>query len=131
MLVTGSSSILEGHVAYSDYTIRLLDSTQLDKYSRINGFNMGLDITNFIGSNRMKYGIAIEGYSADYQFYNTYGIHSSQTEYTNNISAYGTYKIASGKWLVDPGLRYIFYSSLSAGSLEPRIAAKYNASDRF
>ena len=131
MLVTGSSSILEGHVAYSDYTIRLLDSTQLDKYSRINGFNMGLDITNFIGSNRMKYGIAIEGYSTDYQFYNTYGIHSSQTEYTNNISAYGTYKIASGKWLVDPGLRYIFYSSLSAGSLEPRIAAKYNASDRF
>ncbi|MBO4600166.1 MAG: hypothetical protein J5641_05455, partial [Bacteroidales bacterium] len=63
--------------------------------------------------------------------YNYYGIHSKQQEYTNNLSAYGTYKIASGKWLIDPGLRYIFYSSLSAGSLEPRIAAKFNATDHF
>lgn len=131
MLVTGSSSILEGHVAYSDYTITLNDSSKMEKYSRINGFNMGLDITNFIGSNRLKYGLSIDGYATDYSFYNYYGIHSDQREYTNNLSAYATYKIAKGKWLVDPGLRYTFYSSLSAGSLEPRIAAKYNATDNF
>lgn len=131
MLVTGSSSILEGHVAYSDYTVNLNDSSKLEKYSRINGFNMGLDITNFIGANRLKYGLSIEGYATDYNFYNYYGIHSSQAEYTNNISAYATYKIATGKWLIDPGLRYIYYSSLNAGSMEPRIAAKYNATDHF
>ena len=131
MLVTGSSSILEGHVAYSDYTINLNDSSKMEKYSRINGFNMGLDITNFIGSNRLKYGLSIEGYATDYNFYNFYGIHSEQNEHTNNLSAYGTYKIAANKWLIDPGLRYIFYSSLNAGSFEPRIAAKYNATDNF
>ena len=131
MLVTGSSSILEGHVAYSDYTITLNDSSKMEKYSRINGFNMGLDITNFVGSNRLKYGISIEAYHTDYQFYNFYGIHSEQDEHTNNISAYGTYKITANKWLIDPGLRYIYYSSLNAGSLEPRIAAKYNATEHF
>ena len=131
MLVTGSSSILEGHIAYSDYTINLYDSSKTEKYSRINGFNMGLDITNFIGVNRLKYGLSIEGYATDYNFYNFYGIHSEQNEHTNNISAYATYKVAADKWLIDPGLRYIFYSSLNAGSFEPRIAAKYNATDNF
>ena len=131
MLVTGSSSILEGHVAYSDYTVTLSDSSRQDKHSRINGFNMGLDITNFIGTNRLKYGLSIEYYHTDYNFYNFHGLHAKQEEFTNNISAYGTYKITAGKWLIDPGLRYIFYSSLNAGSLEPRIAAKYNATNNF
>ncbi len=131
MLVTGSSSILEGHVAYSDYKINLNDPSGLEKFSRINGFNMGLDITNFVGTNRLKYGLAIEGYSTDYKFTNLYGVGQSQAENTNNISAYLTYKIAQGKWLIDPGLRYIYYSSLSVGSLEPRISAKYNAADKF
>lgn len=131
MLVTGSSSILDGHVAYSDYKISVADGSEHDRYSRINGFNMGLDITNFIGSNRLKYGLAMEGYSTDYMFTNNYGVDQSQMENTNNISGYVTYKIAKGKWLMDPGLHYIFYSSLSTSSLEPRLSAKYNATDKF
>ena len=131
MLVTGSSSILEGHVAYSDYAISLNDSSKQEKFSRINGFNMGLDITNFVGANRLKYGLAIEGYATDYTFYNFYGINTKQEEHTNNISAYATYKIATGKWLIDPGLHYVYYASLSTNSLEPRIAAKFNATDHF
>ncbi len=131
MLVTGSSSILEGHVAYSDYGITLTDSTADNKYSSISGVNMGLDITNFIGSNRLRYGFSMELYSTDYQFTNNYGVSSRQNENTNNLSAYMTYKITAGKWLIDPGLRYIYYSSLSTSSLEPRLSAKYNATDKF
>lgn len=131
MLVTGSSSILEGHVAYSDYDITLSDSTADDKYSSISGVNMGLDITNFIGSNRLRYGLSMELYSTDYQFTNNYGVSARQNENTNNLSAYMTYKITAGKWLIDPGLRYIYYASLSTSSLEPRLSAKYNATDKF
>lgn len=131
MLVTGSSSILEGNVAYSDYFIQMDDATSYDKYSRINGFNVGLNITNFIGSNRLKYGLSMEGYSTDYQYYNSYGIGTRQKENTNNISAYGTYKLQLGKWLLDPGLRYVYYTSLSTGSLEPRLAAKWNAAEHL
>ncbi|MCQ2273232.1 MAG: TonB-dependent receptor [Bacteroidales bacterium] len=131
MLVTGTSSILEGHIAYSDYRIDMQDQSIDEKYSRINGFNMGLDITNFVGSNKLRYGLAMEAYSTDYMFTNNYGVDQSQIENTNNISAYITYKITQGKWLIDPGLRYIFYASLNSGSLEPRISAKYNATDKF
>ena len=131
MLVAGSNSILEGHVAYSDYNITMNDSTNLDKYSRIAGFNMGLDITNFIGSNRLKYGLAMEGYTTDYQFYNAYGIKTVQDKYSNDLSAYVTYKVVAGKWLLDPGVHYIYYAALRTGSLEPRIAAKYNMTDHF
>ena len=130
-LLTGSSSILNGHIAYSDYKINMDDASGLEKYSGISGFNMGLDITNYIGSNRLQYGLAMEGYSTDYLFYNAYGIRSAQNENTNNISAYATYKVSTGKWLIDPGLRYIYYASLSSGSLEPRLAAKFNATDKF
>ena len=98
MLVTGSSSILEGHVAYSNYNITQTDSSKHEKYSSISGYNMGLDITNFIGTNRMRYGISFEGYTTDYKYYNPYGIDAKQYENTINISAYATYKLTSGKW---------------------------------
>lgn len=132
VLVTGSSALIEGTVAYSDYNINLSDASGLDKFSSINGFNIALNVTNFYGSNRLKYGLSMEGYSTEYQYYNEYNI---KTEYpkenTNNISAYITYKIKAGKWLIDPGLRYVYYNSLSEGSLEPRVAAKYNMTDKL
>ena len=113
MLVTGSSSILEGNIAYSDYTINLEDASKLDKYSSISGFNVGLAITNFIGTNRLRYGLSMEGYSTDYQYYNALGIATRQKENTNNISAYATYKMNLGNWLIDPGLRDQYYISLA------------------
>lgn len=131
MLVTGSSSILEGNVAYSDYTINLADESGLDKYSSINGFNVGLAITNFLGSNRLRYGLTMEGYSTDYQFYNALGIKTTQKENTNNIAVYANYKTSLGPLLIDPGLRYQYYISLASGSLEPRLALKYNATDNL
>ena len=131
MLVTGSSSILEGHVAYSDYYINYKDPADHNSHSGIKGFNMGLDITNFIGTNRLRYGLAFEGYTTDFLYFNPYGLDNDQNENTNSLSGYITYKCAYGKWLIDPGLRYIYYNSFSRGSLEPRLSAKYNLNDRF
>ena len=131
MVVTGSSSILEGHVAYSDYMIHFQDPSGHDNHSGINNYNMGLDVTNFIGTNRLRYGLALEGYATDYLFYNPYKINITQTENTFSFSAYITYKIATGNWLIDPGLRYIYYNAFNAGSIEPRLSAKYNVTDHF
>ncbi|MBQ8704463.1 MAG: carboxypeptidase-like regulatory domain-containing protein [Bacteroidales bacterium] len=131
MLVTGSSAILEGTMAYSKYNITLDDGSNLDKYSSISGFNTTLQITNFIGSNRLRFGLSIEGYNTDYQFWNSYGKKIEQKTPSTNLSLYGTYKLTSGKWLVDPGVRFIYYATLSSPQLEPRIAAKYNATDKL
>lgn len=131
MLVTGSSSILEGTVAYSNYNITLDDGTTNSKYSSIGGFNVTMQVTNFIGKNRLRYGITFEGYTTDYQYVNQYAKLISQSEPTTNLSVYGTYKLNSGRWLIDPGLRFIYYATLNSPNLEPRIAAKYNATDKL
>ncbi|MBR1793210.1 MAG: TonB-dependent receptor [Bacteroidales bacterium] len=130
-LVTGSSAVLDGVLAYSDYQINLVDASDFEKHSAVNGFNMGFNITNFFGSNSLKCGVNMEGYTTDYLFYNAYGYKSDQQEHTNAISLYGTYKYLSGSWILEPGLRYIYYNALSEGSFEPRLAVKYAASDRL
>lgn len=132
MLVSGSSSILEGHVAYSNYHITQKDSANLNNYSGIYNYNMGLDVTNFIGNNRLRYGISFEGCKTDYEYTNPYNIPNTNTPInSSSLSAYATYKMSTGKWLINPGLRFILYNSISTTCIEPRISAKYNATDRF
>ncbi len=130
-LVTGSSANLDGSIAYSNYTITLDDGTGADKYSRIGGFNATMQITNFLGPNRMKYGISMEGYSTDYHFVNQYGKVTEQKVPTTNISAYATYKWTNGKLLLDPGVRLAYYATLRTPSFEPRLAMKYNATENI
>ncbi len=130
-IITGSSSVLEGALAYSDYKIKLNDASGLDKYSNINGFNMSLNITNFFRDNRLVYGISMEGYTTDYLYYNAYNISTEQKEHTNDIAFFGTYTWKNAHWIVEPGLRYVYYNALSEGSLEPRLSAKYLINDKL
>ncbi len=74
----------------------------------------------------MKYGFSIEGYTTDYQYINEYKKRISQHEPSTNISLFATYKWHAGKWLIDPGIRLMYYATLAEPSLEPRLAAKYN-----
>lgn len=129
-LMTGSSSLVDGAIAYSSYEVSLNDGTNKDKYSSIAGFNIDLGITNFMGVNKLRYGLSLEGYATDYQYTNTYGVDRSQDENTTSMAAYVTYNMHTGKWLLDPGLRFVFYSSMSETRIEPRLAAKYNISDK-
>ena len=131
MLVTGSSAILEGSVAYSKYNITLDDGSNDTKYSEIGGFNATMQITNFIGQNKVKYGLSIEGYNTDYQFVNSYHKRISQHEPSTNLSLFATYKWNAGKWLVDPGVRVVSYATLGSVNIEPRLAVKYNALDNL
>jgi hypothetical protein len=130
-LMTGSSSVVDGTVAYSSYNISLDDGSGTPKYSGIGGFNMSLGISNFFGINRLKYGISIEGYSTDYRYTNAYGVNRAQDENTSSFSAYATYNAHLGKWLLDPGVRFVYYASMAEPSFEPRFAAKYNVSDKI
>lgn len=127
MLVTGASAILDGSVAYSKYSITLDDGSRDKKFSEIDGFNATMQFTHFFGNDKMKYGISIEGYSTNYRFVNQYRHTIEQKVPSTNLSVYGTYKWGRGKWLLDPGARLVYYATLNSPSLEPRLAAKYNA----
>ena len=130
-LVTGSSAILDGAVAYSNYYITLDDGTADKKYSEIGGFNMNLQITNFIGGNKLKYGLSMESYHTNYRFVNQYGYSTEQEKPSANLSIFATYKLNTGGLLFDPGFRLVYYATLGHVSPEPRLAAKYNISDNL
>lgn len=130
-LMTGSSSLVDGTVAYSNYNISLDDGSNSPKYSSVGGFNMSLGISNFFGVNKLKYGIGIEGFSTGYRYTNAYGVNRSQDENSSTFSAYATYNAHFGKLLLDPGIRFVYYGSMGQPSFEPRLAAKYNASEKL
>lgn len=131
VLVTGTSSNVDGAVAYSHYSISLEDASGKPKSSSVGGFNMNLGVTNFYHSGKLKYGINMEGYSTQYQFTNQYNVPRNHDENTTQLSAYATFHWEKGKTLLDPGLRIVYYASLNEPSIEPRLAMKYNVSKKL
>lgn len=133
LVIPGKAPVMiEGTVAYSNYTSRMVEADNPDRYSNINGFNMGFDFSQFMGKNTLKYGIEMLGYTTDYQTYSVYGHNRIGAKLNSTeIGAYAKYKAVLGKFLLEPSFRLQFYASLSELSPEPRIALKYNATDRL
>ena len=133
LVIPGKAPVMiEGTIAYSSYTSRMVETDSPDRYSNINGFNMGFDFSQFMGKNTLKYGIEMLGYTTDYQTYSVYGHNKIGTKLNSTeIGAYAKYKAVLGKFLLEPSFRLQFYASLSELSPEPRIALKYNATDRL
>jgi len=140
ILVPGNSPILmEGNFAYSKYGISLEETQAEDqedpqpRSSEITGFNFGLDFKYFMRENELKYGIDISGYRTDFSFFNSVGRRIEQTENTTELAGFLTYKIsaANGLLVIEPGLHLHYYASNSTFSPEPRLGAKWNATEKL
>ena len=133
LVIPGKAPVMiEGNIAYSSYTSRMIEADSPDRYSNINGFNMGFDFSQFMGKNTLKYGIEMLGYTTDYQTYSVYGHNKIGAKLNSTeIGAYAKFKAVLGKFLLEPSFRLQFYASLSEISPEPRLALKYNATDRL
>ncbi|MCR5646558.1 MAG: TonB-dependent receptor [Bacteroidales bacterium] len=133
LVIPGKAPVMiEGNIAYSSYLSNMHEDNNPDRYSKIEGFNMGFDFSYFLGKNTLKYGVEVLGFSTDYVTYSTYGNYRIKaTNYSTEIGAYGKYKATVGKFLLEPSLRLQYYADFTELSLEPRIALKYNVSDRF
>ena len=133
LVIPGKTPVMiEGNVAYSSYLSTMKETNNPDRYSRVEGFNMGFDFSYFLGKNTLKYGIELLGFSTDYVTYSTYGNYQIQAKnYATEIGAYAKYKASLGKLLFEPSLRVQYYASFTEPSIEPRIALKYNVSDNF
>lgn len=145
LLVPESSPmVIEANLAFSNYEINLDDGSDNVRSSSVNGFNMGLAFNYFTGENNLSYGVEMKGFNTNYEFTNALNREISQAESTTEIAAFMVYKMQFGKlkkgddvdnnisrWIFTPGLRMQYYASLSNTSWEPRIAAKFNATERF
>ncbi len=132
LVIPGKSDfIMEGHVAYSDYTISLEEETNPERTSKITGFDVGLDFTYFLGKDELKFGLEQVGSNTDYYFINSAGMEIEQAENTTEIGVFAKYKLTAGKFLIEPSFRLQWYASLSEVSPEPRLAVKYNLTNHF
>ena len=132
VVIPGKSPVLiDGIIAYSQYTSEINSSTLSQRSSFIGGFNAGFNFTYFLGKDELKFGFELEGYRTEYKFKNFLDTEIEQIENTTQLGLFAKYKAVFGKFIVEPGLRIQVYASLSEVSPEPRLAIKYNATDRF
>ncbi len=135
LIIPGKAPVMvEGNIAYSNYKSFMEEANNKPRNSSINGFNMGFDFSYFLGKNTLKYGIEVLGHTTEYTTYSTYGnlkIHDKDN--STEIGAYVKYKATLGKLLLEPSFRLQWYASVNKGGMspEPRLAIKYNATDRL
>jgi hypothetical protein len=123
--------LLEGFVDYSSYTVTLDEINRSPRSSSISGFNAGLNFTYFFGKSAIKYGFEMNGFKTSLDFYNSVNRKIDYSQNTTELNGFVKYKWLFGKFIIEPGLRLQYYASLSELSIEPRLAIKYNITDRF
>ena len=129
MVPIASDLLLEGNFSFSNYAVAQQEVNR-DRASEVGGFEVGLDFTKFKGDNSIKYGMDIIGMRTDFRYENTVGRVIEDVKNSTEFAGYFDYKLVAGKWVAEPSIRGIFYSSLSEFSIEPRLGLKYNVSDR-
>ena len=139
VVVPASSPVLiMGRFNLSDYKISLAEVDPVNpteslapRTSRINGFNIGFDFKYFLRENEIKYGFDINGFTTDFNFFNSVGREIEQNNNTTELAGYINAKIIKGLLVINPSLRGQYYASLREFSPEPRIGLKYNVTERF
>ncbi len=126
-----SSLIMGGNVAFSDYNISLQEEDDSPRRSRISSYSAQLKFSYFGYNNEVNYGFAFTGLSTDFQFRNFLGVTIQQLDFTTELAGFINYRQKLGKLIVEPGLRIQMYASQQKTQLEPRFAAKLNASDHL
>lgn len=126
-----TSMIINGAVNYSKYTLELVESNKAPRNTNISSFGILLDFTFYTNKSELKYGAEISGFSTDVSFYNPIGYTFKQNENTTELAGFVKYRRTMGRLVIEPSLRIHNYLALGETRIEPRFAAKINASDKF
>jgi hypothetical protein len=127
---TGSSTLINGKFAYSEYKINYNAINQVPRSSGIKGFEAGIDFTNFFpGYTQFKYGVEVSGLQTTLD-YRTALNHPITLDRNNTLAALflSVRKNWSEKLIIEPSIRFQYYAALNKFSPEPRLGIKYNVS---
>jgi hypothetical protein len=131
LVPSGSNALITANVAYSNYYIEMKSSASTPRSSGINGFNMGLTFTYFLGDDKLDYGFEVLGFRTDFNYFTIGGQQITQEENTSEFGGFIVYKKNFGKLIIEPGFRLQYYASLSEPSFEPRIGLKYSITNKL
>jgi hypothetical protein len=123
----GSSTLININAGFSNYEIKMVEANGRPRSSGINSFNALFGFTNFFGKDDLKYGFEVVGFNTLYNYLNSTGRNIDQENSNTEASGYIKFKKVIGSRIVlEPGIRAVYYASLSESSIEPRIGVKYN-----
>ncbi len=132
IIPVGSTMLIEGNLAYSNYVTNQLNNDVSPRTSSISGFNTGLDFTYFLkGENQIKYGVEVLGFGNSLSYLNPSNIKISHQDNTTEFAGYIKYKKVGSRFLFEPSLRYHSYTSLGESSFEPRLGLKFNLNENL
>lgn len=133
LLVPSSSPMLiKGHVNGSTYETTFSENAVEPRFSKIGGFDLGFDFSYYLkNESEMNYGLNFNGFNTQFVTYNEAKRKIEATNFTTEIGAYFSYKLLRNRWVIQPSMRVQVYASLGTISPEPRIGAKYNATEKL
>jgi hypothetical protein len=127
----GSTVLINGNFAFSKYKCILKEDNNPDRATEISSFNFGLDYKFNIDKDVLNYGLEVVGFGTQYNTFNPLGVKVDLAQNMTELNGYFTYKINRKNWIVEPGLRLQYYSSIAVVSPEPRFGLKYKATERL
>ncbi|HMQ49710.1 MAG TPA: carboxypeptidase-like regulatory domain-containing protein [Saprospiraceae bacterium] len=131
LIPPNSNVIIDGTVAFSDYTIQLEESDGSPRQSGINTYSALLNFSYFGNRSQINYGFEFTGFNTDFRFRNLVGLSFEQKDFTTELAGFFKYKYKVGNLIVEPSIRAHYYASQTEMSLEPRFGMKYNLSDKL
>ncbi|MFT5667633.1 MAG: hypothetical protein ACI9DK_001832 [Vicingaceae bacterium] len=135
LIPSAATTLIDGTIAFSNYTIKSDESIEgadiSERQSSIDGFNAGMNFTNFEGENQTKFGFEMLGFRTDFSFVNNVNEKIQREENTTEIAAYGQWRYNVGRFVLEPSFRMQYYASLTTLSPEPRLGFKFNATKRL
>lgn len=132
---SGSSSLIDGKFAYSNYDIGLNQLNSLTdttpRTSMISGFEAAINFTYFLPNySQLKYGIEVSGFHTGLSYHIAPGVTTSEERQSTIAGLYFLYRQNfSSKLIFEPSIRFQYYSEISKVSPEPRLGLKYNISN--
>ncbi|GCD77853.1 TonB-dependent receptor [Thermaurantimonas aggregans] len=126
----GTTVIIDGNFGYTNYNINADFSDGQPRRSEVGGFNAGINFTYLMRkSDELKFGVQAIGYRTELLLTNPVGQRIFNDDNSTELAGYVSYRLNTGRFLVEPGLRLHYYASLSDLSFEPRLGAKYNLNE--
>jgi hypothetical protein len=132
LIPTSSSMLIKGHVNGSSYSTTFAEAAQQPRESSINGFDLGFDFTYFLkNESELNYGFNFSGFNTNFKTTNEVKRVIEIAEHSSEIGLYMSYRLIKNRWVIQPSVRSQVYSAIGEITFEPRIAAKYNATEKL
>jgi len=123
----GSQLYLKGRVNYSSYDIALTEESVDDRISSIAGGEMAFDFTYYLeGRSQLDFGFGFNYFQTEYEFGSF-----DDKDNAPEAGAYMSYRKVTKRVVLEPSLRFQFYSSVGQLTVEPRLSAKVNLNEKI